>query len=161
MTNTEHQLNLNHRLSVWSDQAQKTAVEQAERFRDLLGRRITNAKLAGLNNIVRSAPSFEKVKEFVRSQKQKEEKQDHFDVTKYWIVMGQMLEKLENDAWQLATDIGLELPSKENKPKKMREALGWLYLRLAQEYIQHLVAHSLMLSQDIRNKQNIIEKVSP
>ena len=146
MSDISGQLALRARIAAWSDRQQKPAAALAERFRDLLGRRIGNAQLAGLNNIVLAAPSFENVKEFVKWQGVKAERAGRFDVKEYWDAVGETLNKLEDEAWKLASEAGLSVPPKGSKPKQLREALDWLYLRLGKEYVQHLVAHSIMLS---------------
>jgi len=120
----------------------------AERFRDQLGYRsgmIGASQLSALNNHARSAPTFEKLKEFVAHQAEKAEKADKPKIKEYWTELKSKLIELENEAQNLAVEAGLPVPSKEGKPKQMREAMNWLYLWLGQEYIQHLVAHSLFI----------------
>lgn len=134
------------RVAAWSDRAQKSAMGLAERFRDLLGRRIGNAQLSGLNNIAHAAVSFEQVKDYVAHQGKKAENAGRFDVKEYWDEVGKALIGLEEEAWKLASEAGLPVPPKGSKPKEMREKLDWLYLWLGKEYVQHFVAHSLMLT---------------
>ena len=52
------QMRMRSLVAAWSDRAQKQAAGPAERFRDLLGRRIGTAQLSGLNNIAHAAASF-------------------------------------------------------------------------------------------------------
>lgn len=118
----------------------------AEQFRDLLGRRIGNAQLSGLNNIVQSAPSFDQVKKFIEHQGKKAERAGRFDVKEFWEAVGKALARLEDEAWRLANEAGLSVPPKGSKPHELRRALDPLFLRLAREYVQHFVAHSIMLS---------------
>lgn len=125
---------------------QKPASGLAEQFRDLLGRRIGNAQLSGLNNIVQSAPSFDQVKKFVEHQGKKSERAGRFDVKEFWEAVGKALAGLEDEAWRLANEAGLSVPPKGSKPSEVRRALDPLFLRLAREYVQHFVAHSSMLS---------------
>jgi len=146
MSTVAEQLALRGRMAAWSDRAQKPAAALAERFRDLLGRRIGNAQLSGLNNIAQTAPSFETVKEFARHQGDKAERAGRYDVKEFWDEVGEALAGLEDEAWKLANDAGLNVPPKGSKPKQLQEALDWLYLRLGQEYVQHFVAHSIMLT---------------
>ncbi len=135
------------RLAVWSDSAQKPTSALAERHRDLLGRRIGNAQLSGLNNIAQSAPSFENVKEFTRHQGEKAERAGRYDVKEYWDAIGKALEGLEKEAWAVASDAGLSVPPKNSSAKELKAALNDVYLMLAQEWVQHFVAHSLMAAQ--------------
>lgn len=146
MSDAARQLLLRSRVAAWSDQMQKPASGLAEQFRDLLGRRIGNAQLSGLNNIVQSAPSFDQVKKFVEHQGKKSERAGRFDVKEFWEAVGKALAGLEDEAWRLANEAGLSVPPKGSKPSEVRRALDPLFLRLAREYVQHFVAHSSMLS---------------
>jgi hypothetical protein len=137
-------LALQRRLAMWSDRAQKPAAELAEQYQDLLGRRIGNAQLSGLNNIVQSAPSFDQVKEFVKHQGDKAERAGRYDVKEYWDAVGKALGELEGQAWELANEAGLPVPPKSSKPKELKAALNDIHLMLAQEWVQHLAAHSLV-----------------
>ncbi|MBZ0161054.1 MAG: hypothetical protein K8G79_13140 [bacterium] len=146
MSDIAQQLVLRSRVAAWSDQVQKPASGLAEQFRDLLGRRIGNAQLSGLNNTVQSAPSFDQVKKFVEHQGEKAERAGRFDVGEFWEAVGKALAGLEDEAWRLATEAGLPVPPKGSKRRDVRQELDPLFLRLAQEYVQHFVAHSTMLS---------------
>ena len=139
-------LALRQHLAAWSDNAQKSASALAERHRDLLGRRIGNAQLSGLNNIAQSAPSFENVKEFARHQGEKAERAGRYDVKEYWDAVGKALEALEKEAWTFASNAGLVMPPKDSKPQVLTKALNEIYIMLAQEWVQHFVAHSLMIA---------------
>jgi hypothetical protein len=136
------QLTLQQELAAWSDRMQKPAADLADRYRDLLGSRIGNAQLSGLNNITQSAPSFEKVKEFTKHQGEKAERSGRLDVQDYWNEVGKALAALEGEAWILAERTGLPVPSKDNHPKVLKAALDGIYL--AREWVQHFVAHSLL-----------------
>jgi hypothetical protein len=124
---------------------EKPASGLAEQFRDLLGRKIGNAQLSGLNNIVQCAPSFDQVKKFVEHQGKKAERAGRFDINEFWEAVGKALAGLENEAWKLATEAGLSVPPKGSKPHELRRALDPLFLRLAREYVQHFVTHSLLV----------------
>jgi hypothetical protein len=139
-------LALRHRLAVWSDGVQKNAAGLAEQYRDLLGRRIGNAQLSGLNNIVQSSLSMAEVKEFVAHQGDKAERAGRFDVKEYWEAVGKALEAVGDEAWKVASEAGLAVPPKGSKPKEMKAALEEVQLALAREWVQHLVAHSLMIA---------------
>jgi len=139
-------LTLRHRLVAWSDGVQQNAAGLAEQYRDLLGRRIGNAQLSGLNNIVQSSPSMDDVKEFVAHQGEKAERAGRFDVKEYWEAIGKALDTIENAAWTVANEAGLAVPPKGSKPKEMKAALEEVQLALVKEWVQHLVAHSLMVA---------------
>jgi hypothetical protein len=145
VTPAQH-LALRHQLAIWSDHAQRSAAGLAERYQDLLGRRIGNAQLSGLNNIAQSAPSFDDVKEFVAHQGVKADRAGRFDVKEYWEAVGKALESLEHEAWTVASEAGLDVPAKNSKPKELKAALDDVYLELAKEWVQHFVAHGLMVA---------------
>jgi len=151
----EQQLNLRRALARWSDGAQKSASVLVEEHRSVLGRQvgnkvegqhIGNAQLSGLNNIAQSAPSFEDVKQFARWQGEKAERAGRYDVKEYWDAIGKALEALEKEAWTVANDAGLPVPPKDSKPQVLKSALNEIYLMLAQEWVQHFVAHSLWIA---------------
>lgn len=133
-------------LAAWSDRMQNSAANLADKFRDLLGRQIGNAQLSGLNNIVQSAPSVDDIRKFVTHQGQKAERAERNDVKKYWDDLTDALSGLEADVWKLAAEANLPLPPPKSKPKAKRKTLGWLYIAMTREYIQHFVAHSLMIA---------------
>ena len=146
MDDITQQLELRRRLAAWSDREQKSAAALAEQFRDLLGRRIGNAQLSGLNNMAQSAPSFDDVKEFVQHQGEKAERAGRFEVKEYWEAVGKALTGLEEEAWKLANEAGLPVPPRNGKPKDLKAALNDVYLMLAREWVQHFAAHSLMIA---------------
>lgn len=137
-------LALRHRLAAWSDSAQKNAAGLAEQYRDLLGRRIGNAQLSGLNNIAQSSPSMAEVREFAAHQGEKAERAGRFDVKEYWEAIGKALDTIENAAWTVASEAGLAVPPQGSKPKERKAALEEVQLALTKEWVQHFVAHSLM-----------------
>lgn len=139
-------LRLGRLLASWSDRIQINCSALAEQYRDLLGRRIGNAQFAGLNNIVQSAPSFGEVKKFVTHQGDKAERAGRYDVKEYWDAVEKGLTDLEEEAWKLASEAGLSVPPRDGKRNQITTALDDMYLLVAREWIQHLVAHSLMLA---------------
>lgn len=145
MNGVAEQLELRLRVAAWSDQMQQPASGLAEQFRDLLGRKIGNAQLSGLNNIVQSAPSFDQVKKFIEHQGEKAERAGRFDVKEFWEAVDKALAGLEDEAWRLTNEAGLSVPPKGSKPREIRRALDPLFLRLAREYVQHFVAHGLLV----------------
>ncbi len=130
---------LRQRLAAWSDRAQRDAVELAESYRDLLPRQITNAQLNGLQNIVLSAPSFSEIKRYVENQGNKASRAGRDDVADYWKAMLKTLNNLRSESEQLISiPCGPLLSTAEGK----QLADEW-HRRLAREFVQHLVAHSL------------------
>lgn len=139
-------LRLGRLLASWSDRVQINCAALAEQYRDLLGRRIGNAQFSGLYNIVHSAPSFSDVTKFVAHQGNKAERAGRFDVKEYWDAIGIALVALESEAWSLGHEAGLPVPTHNSKPKVLKAALDDMYLMLAREWVQHVVAHSLMVN---------------
>jgi len=133
-------LALRQRLAAWSDWAQHDAVELAESYRDLLPRQITNAQLNGLQNTVLSAPSFGQIKDHLENQGNKASRAGRDDVADYWKAMLKALSSLRSESEQLLGSVpgGPLLTSAEGK----QLADEW-HRRLAREFVQHLVAHSL------------------
>ncbi len=131
---------LRQRLAAWSDRAQRDAVELAESYRDLLPRQITNAQLNGLQNIVLSAPSFSEIKRYVENQGNKASRAGRDDVADYWKAMLKTLNNLRSESEQLLGSVpgGPPLTSAEG-----RQLADEWHRRLAREFVQHLVAHSL------------------
>lgn len=151
----EQQLNLRRALAKWSDSAQQLASTLAEEHRGVLGRRvgnkiegqrIGNAQLSGLNDITQTAASFEDVKKFADWQGEKAERAGRYDVKEYWDAIAKALEALEKEAWTVASDAGLSVPPKDSKPQVLKKVLNEIYIMLAQEWVQHFVAHSLMIA---------------
>lgn len=141
-------LRLGHLLAGWSDRVQINCAALADRYRDLLRRRVGNAQLSGLHNIVQSAPSFSDVKQFVTHQGNKAERAGRFDVKEYWHAVEKGLTDLEEEAWKLASEAGLSVPPRDSKRKQITTTLDDMYLLVAREWVQHLVAHSLMVSRE-------------
>jgi hypothetical protein len=139
------------RLAAWSDQAQKPAAQLADQFRDLLDRRIGNAQLSGLNNIVQSAPTFDEVENFIKHQAERAERAGRFEIKEYWNAIGQAIESLKGEGLKFANEAGMNIQPKTSKTKEIKTALNFIYLTLVREYVQHFVAHSLMLVKLMKN----------
>lgn len=141
----EQKLRLRKGIAMWSDQAQPLAAQVAVAYQGLLPKRIGMAQLSGLNNMAQSAPAYDDVKDFVAHQGEKAERAGRTDVKEYWDAVAKVLVSLEQAAWTVASDAGLPVPPKASKPKELKAALNEVYLMLAQEWVQHLIAHSLMI----------------
>ena len=128
-------LALRRELAAWSDGVQDEAAELAGGYRDLLAKRITNAQLSGLQNVVQAALSFHTIKRFVAHQGEKARRNNRYDVQDYWSTVGKALEGLRRPAEEIWTKVYDAAPS--------RQELNTWHCRLAQEFVQHLVAHSL------------------
>ena len=133
-------LALRRKLAEWSDRAQRDAATLAESYRDLLPRQITNAQLNGLQNIVLSAPSFGQIKDYLENQGNKASRAGRDEVADYWQAVQKVLNGLrsESDQWLGSVPGGPPLTTAEG-----RQLADEWHRRLAREYVQHLVAHSL------------------
>lgn len=141
-------LALGRGLAQWSDHIQHSASTLAEQYSALLGRHLGNAQLSGLNNIVQSAPDFDEIAKFARNQGDKATRAGHDEIADYWRAVREAIERLTGDAWTLAEEAGLPVPAKESRPKELKAAINDIYLAVAREWVQHFVAHSLMLARE-------------
>lgn len=146
---------LRKQVAMWSDRIQPKSADLAKQHRELLGQlvngrvvrqRIGNAQLAGLNNMAQAAPKFANVRTFVRHQGDKADRAGLHEVTDYWKAIGKVLDDIEKDAWTLSNQAGMSVPPKNSSPKDLSEALNDVCLMLAQEWVQHFAAHSLMIA---------------
>jgi hypothetical protein len=140
MSDLTYQLSRKQKIAVWSDQWQPEAARFADRYRDLLPRRITNAQLYGLGNIVRSAQRYTEVEKFIKHQAEKARRASRLDVQGYWNDLETTLGKLRNEAQTLLKSLSLPVAAES------RQALDALHRELAGLYVQHLIAHSLYWS---------------
>lgn len=139
MNSSERAVALRQSLAAWSDANQQTAADLADSYQELLPRRITNAQLSGLNNVVRAAPTFKEISDFVRHQSDKAVRAGRDDLADYWSAVGKALAGLRRDAEKIWLTVYAE-PSSTTPPDK--QAVDELHRRLAGEFVQHLVAHS-------------------
>ena len=124
-------------IAAWSDRWQAEAARFADSHRDLLPKRITNAQLYGLGNVVRSARRYADIERFIHHQAEKAERAGRLDVQGYWNDLKDALGKLRGEAQALLKTLPLSVETDN------REALDALHRELARLYVQHLIAHSL------------------
>lgn len=137
MSDLKYLLARKQKIATWSDRWQSEAARFADSHRDLLPRRITNAQLYGLGNVVRSARRYAEVEKFIKHQADKAGRAGRLDVQGYWNDLAADLGKLRSEAQALLKD--LPLPAGADS----QEALDALHRELASLYVQHLIAHSL------------------
>lgn len=138
MSKMEYALRLRRLMARWGDRLQKPASQFSDDHRDLLPRRITNAQLYGLYNIVRNSRSFADIHRFIRHQEEKAGRAGRRDVQEYWKELLETLSGLKSKAQALQEQASL-LPAAED-PKS---ALDALHCQLVEEFVRHLIAHSL------------------
>jgi len=144
----EPHLSLRRHLVVWSEEHEQSAVELAERHRELLVKqRLRKAQLNGLNSIAQSTEGLGNVMSFVTHQGAKAERADQKEVKDFWADLSKELMAVEDEALALALAAGLELPPEDGRAKKRKAALKGVALAMAREWLQHFVAHSLMLAE--------------
>ncbi|MBO9339247.1 MAG: hypothetical protein J7464_11115 [Chloroflexus sp.] len=137
MSELEYLLKRKQSIAAWSDRWQAEAARFADGHRDLLPKRITNAQLYGLGNVVHSARRYADIERFIRHQADKAERAGKLDVQGYWNDLKDALGKLRSEAQALLKT--LPIPSGAGN----REDMDALHLELARLYVQHLIAHSL------------------
>jgi hypothetical protein len=137
MSELEYLLKRKQSIAAWSDRWQAEAARFADSHRDLLPKRITNAQLYGLGNVVRSARRYADIERFIRHQADKAERAGKLDVQEYWNDLKDALGKLRSEAQALLKT--LPLPSGAGNWEDLDE----LHRELAGLYVQHLIAHSL------------------
>jgi len=137
MNDLEYRLMRKQQIAAWSDRWQSEAARFADGHRDLLPRRITNAQLYGLGNVVRSARRYADVERFIKHQAAKAERAGRLDVQGYWNDLETALGKLRGEAQVLLKNIPLPVEADS------KQALDALHRELAGLYVQHLIAHSL------------------
>jgi hypothetical protein len=137
MSELAYMLKRKQSIAAWSDRRQADAARFADSHRDLLPKRITNAQLYGLGNVVRSARRYADIERFIRHQAEKAERAGRLDVQGYWNDLKDALGKLRSEAQALLKT--LPFPAGMDN----REGLDALHRELAGLYVQHLIAHSL------------------
>ena len=117
----------------------RRAVELMERHRLLRPRRLANAQLAGLNEVVRMASGLAEIAEFVSRQATRAGRAGRLDVQAFWDDLRQALEVVTN----LASRRSGEEPASPGETEQ-------LALLLAREFMQHLISHAYFIA-DVRS----------
>jgi len=142
----EDRLKLQLPMAAWSDgHGLNQATALVQKHRHLLPKRITNAQLSGLNGVVQAVDRLDQVMDFAQHQGMRAARAGRMDVKGYWDDLREALDTLEGEAVQLLAQAGLSVEEAEGNGKRSPRAPSWLTLWLAQEFVQHLVAHSLYL----------------
>ena len=137
-------LTLRHEVATWSDNVLDDAVQFAKRHQPIfVGRNpvVGKSQLYGLMNLVQNAPNFGRVRHFTAHQAQKAEGRRN-NPNEFWIAVGKKLDGFAADARSLADKSGLT-----SLPETARPELDDLHRTLAVEYLQHLTAEILLISQ--------------
>ncbi|MDZ7360747.1 MAG: hypothetical protein ONB46_08485 [candidate division KSB1 bacterium] len=146
MSDLKNTITVRKKIAAWSDRFQSEASNFADRFRELLPRRLTNTQLYSLVNVARSASSYHEIKDFIEHQAGKAERAVRKDVQEYWIELSKGLDKLKPEAVKLLTEIDPRL-------SKDREMVDMIVRKLVIEYVKHLVAQSLYWTREIEQKR--------
>jgi hypothetical protein len=142
MSDQEYRLIQRQKIAAWSDRWQSEAAQFADSHRDLLPRRITNAQLYGLGNVVRSARRYADIEEFIEHQSEKAGRAGRPDVQGYWNDLKTAVGRLRGEALALLKTVP---PPVEADSKQTLDAL---HCELVGLYVQHLVAHSVYWTPD-------------
>ena len=143
-------LTLRHEVATWSDKILNDAVEFAKTYRSIFVERnpvVGKSQLYGLMNLVQNTPNFGRVHYFTAHQAQKAEGRRN-NPKEFWIAVGKKLDEFAADAHTLADKSGLT-----SLPETDRPELDDLHRTLAVEYLQHLTAEILFISQQERRGQ--------
>ena len=143
-------LTLRHEVATWSDKILNDAVEFAKTYRSIFVERnpvVGKSQLYGLMNLVQNTPNFGRVHNFTAHQAQKAEGRRN-NPKEFWIAVGKKLDEFAADAHTLADKSGLT-----SLPETDRPELDDLHRTLAVEYLQHLTAEILFISQQERRGQ--------
>jgi hypothetical protein len=142
MNHPEYRLIRRQKIAAWSDRWQSEAAQFADSHRDLLPRRITNAQLYGLGNVVRSARHYADIEKFIKHQGEKAGRAGRVDVQGYWNNLETALGKLRGEAQAVLKTMPFSVKADS------KQTLDALHRELAGLYVQHLVAHSVYWTPD-------------
>ena len=137
-------LTLRHEVATWSDNVLGDAVQFAKRHQPIFVGRypvVGKSQLYGLMNLAANTPNFRKVRQFTDHQAQKAEGRRN-NPNEFWIAVGKKLDEFAAAARSLADESGLS-----DLPETDRPDLDDLHRTLAVEYLQHLTAEILYISQ--------------
>ncbi len=137
MSDIAQNLKTKHLLALWSDRVQAQATKFADDHRALLPRRISNAQLYGLWNVVRAARRFSAIKTFVDHQIEKASRRGQSDVQDYWNSLGKEFDQLGGEASELLKQLSLPL-----EPER-RATADELHCDLIKLFVQAFVAQSV------------------
>lgn len=134
---------LRRRLAVWSDGIVPQAVRFVEQYRDLLPRRITNSQLSGLENVVGQSTTYKEIRAFLDNRADRANRAGRLDVAAYWNALIEALNDLKDEAEQLGKTMCIGLDDRQRKA-----LVDELHVWLVREYVQHMVAHSLFVTEE-------------
>lgn len=144
--NDEAWRKLQQPVAAWSDgPGMNLATALVERHQALLPRQITNAQLSGLNGVVQAVDDVNRVMAFAQHQGTRAALANKEEVQAYWDDLRDTLGRLEDEAARLLSQAGLSAEALPDKGKRPSRAPARLTLWLAQEFVQHLIVHSLYI----------------
>ena len=139
----EEKLRLRRCVAAWSDQHQREATDFLREFTGLIPKKIGNAQFAGLNNLAQAAQNMNTVRDFINHQGRKAERAGSDEKYSFWIKLKGQLEKLPKEAEDVAGRAQIALPPDAKNKGLMIDKIARVLL---QEWVQHLVAESILLS---------------
>ena len=143
------ELRLRREVAAWSDKILDDAVEFAKTHQPIFVGRypvVGNSQLYGLMNLVQNTSNFGKVRYFTNHQARKAAARgsaDRYkDAEEFWLTVGKKLNELSIAARSLTDESGFS-----DLPKADCPEIDDLHRTLAVEYLQHLTAEVLFISQ--------------
>ena len=137
-------LTLRHEVATWSDKILNDAVQFAKTYQSIFVERnpvVGKSQLYGLMNLVQNTSNFGRVRYFTDHQAQKAEGRRN-NPNEFWIAIGKKLDEFAADARSIADKSGLS-----DLPETDRAGFDDLHRGLAVEYLRHLTAEILFISQ--------------
>jgi hypothetical protein len=131
-------------VAAWSDSILDDAVEFAKAHQHIFTGNnppVGKSQLYGLMNLVQNTSNFGRVRYFTDHQAQKAEGRRN-NPNEFWVAVGKKLDEFAADARSLADKSGLSVLPETDRPE-----LDDLHRALAVEYLQHLTAEILLISQ--------------
>jgi hypothetical protein len=133
MMNPGSSKNLHERLAVWSDAHLTEARAFVQSYAELIPRDLSNAQIYGLANVARSVNQYAHLAEFVKNQMRKAERAGKSKMQDCWQSLNAKLTGYRAEAVNITRAAGLR-PDQADA----------VHLQLAQRFVQHLIAESLV-----------------
>lgn len=140
---------LREKIADWSDAQLQDARAFVQSYRALIPRDLTSAQLHGLLNVVRNATNVNDIKQFVQNQALKAERagRSKEKMRDFWMAWQARSETFEVKAAAIAREV-------EQKWANNSDRIKSIYCRLAQNYLQHVIAEKLVVEKEQMTKSS-------
>jgi hypothetical protein len=139
MMNSSSSKNLHERIAAWSDAHLAEARAFVQSYAELIPRDLSNAQLYGLANVARSVNQYTHLAQFVKNQMTKAERAGKSKMQDCWQNLDAKLAGYRAEAASITRAAGLR-PDQADA----------VHLQLAQRFVQHLIAESMV---SVKNSQ--------